>query len=714
MSGFNGNQADLLDDSLPSDLLMNTLGSLNETQLNSFLRNTPNTDSRKQTPNQHRTAAAATAAAATTTMDTACQTEVMEDLSFLPSAKDEHLSKEFGVRGQEAKEKLLERRSLFTLRTNQVHPEEMLQLDAPRRLQARSNMRRQLGFFGLLLYDLKTWINLQRSQRRDPMPVWRAAIKRIEGRFGTGTASFFVFLRWLFLLNCVMSAFWLALVVLPNVVTFDYGFYITQTFTVDQLISGRGAVGQSWLFYGAYPASAGSYRIDMAYIAVEIVLLVLCAILVTHTMVMALSPVHSRGTLVNMDKKSPFSIFVFSSWDHAINDQEAVVTLRHGIVNAIRDHLHEDLNRKAAARVHLSTKELWRLRLIRAGAWLFWLGLLAGSFLALWYVIQSQDVTATGIGAYSTVLVFATVNSAVPMAISILTKIEEYPALIEMRVVIGRSAILRTLSLWAVLYGLYKKTSLLGTQSPAWSASTLTPTENCAGAIYGQELYRLLLVDTVAFSFAIIMYHVCKYRFWYKCKQKLELDISEGVLSLVYRQGIVWVGMVFCPMLPVFGALSNALIFFIYYQLVKRTCCPPKKRWTQNRHNVFFFVFLLIMLLVAIIPLNIALQGYKPNCGPYGDPKYSSMYGFVNTWLQEQDDSTKTFASVITNGAFIFPLLVALCGIIYYHRVRLHQWSNHHMELLRELDQLRADKKCLLARGPLLLAKAVHDDDVDV
>jgi hypothetical protein len=59
----------------------------------------------------------------------------------------------------------------------------------------RSNMRRQLGFFGLLLYDLKTWIHLQRTQRRDPVPVWRKHIKRIEGSFGTGPASFFVFLR---------------------------------------------------------------------------------------------------------------------------------------------------------------------------------------------------------------------------------------------------------------------------------------------------------------------------------------------------------------------------------------------------------------------------------------------------------------------------------------------------------------------------------------
>jgi hypothetical protein len=82
------------------------------------------------------------------------------------------------------------------------------------------------------------------------------------------------------------------------------------------------------------------------------------------------------------------------------------------------------------------------------------------------------------------------------------------------QITIGRSAILRTLTLWAVLYGLYRKTSLLDTQTPAWDPAVLTPTENCAGSIYGQELYRLLLVDTLAFAVTISAYHIGMYRFW--------------------------------------------------------------------------------------------------------------------------------------------------------------------------------------------------------
>jgi len=715
MSGFKGNTADLLDDSLPSEVLRRTLetsvnGKFNKAakpSARSRSRSSQNDDDDGNSVDGHSIVRGAR------TEDAACQTEVLDDLSFLPSANDAHVQKDFGVRGADGKEKILERKSLFGLLNNKVHPEEELQLDSPRRLQARANMRRKLGFFGLLLFDLKKWIDLQRTQRRDPVPIWRSAIKRIEGRFGSSNASFFVFLRWLFLLNCIMAAIWLALVVLPNVVTFDYGFYITYGFSVDQLLSGRGAVGQSWMFYGSYPAKAGSYRMDMAYIAVIIIVLVGCAVFIVHTMVMALSPVHSRGTLVNMDKKTPYSIFTFSSWDHAINDAEAVQTLKNGIVNAIRDHLQEEMTRKQTERIQQSTYDLWKLRLLRSGMWLVWACLVTGSFLAIWYIIQSQSVGTTGIGAYSSVIVFALINAIVPMIISALTKLEHYPGQTEMRTIIGRSAVLRILVFYAVLYGLYNKTEMLSTQYPIYNATVLTPTDNCAGAVYGQELYRLVLIDSLVSAVAVVAFHLVMYHIWHKRKEKLELDIPDGVLALIFRQGFIWVGMAFCPVLPVLGALSFCLMFYIYYQMVKRTCRPPNKRWTQNRHNVFFFVFLLVMLVVAIIPLNIALQGYKPNCGPYGDAKYSSMYGAVDSWLQEQNSSTRTFAAIITNPAFIFPLLVALCGVIYYHRVRIHQWQHHHLDLLHELDQLRADKKCLLARGPVAPRKP-NLDDLDV
>ena len=41
-------------------------------------------------------------------------------------------------------------------------------------------------------------------------------MKEIEGHFGTSVVSYFVFLRWLFIMNVIIFAFWFGLVIVPN------------------------------------------------------------------------------------------------------------------------------------------------------------------------------------------------------------------------------------------------------------------------------------------------------------------------------------------------------------------------------------------------------------------------------------------------------------------------------------------------------------------
>ena len=57
------------------------------------------------------------------------------------------------------------------------------------------NKRRHMGYFQLLWHDFKVWFANWRHKRRDPVPLWRANIKYIEGRFGSSIAAFFIFVR---------------------------------------------------------------------------------------------------------------------------------------------------------------------------------------------------------------------------------------------------------------------------------------------------------------------------------------------------------------------------------------------------------------------------------------------------------------------------------------------------------------------------------------
>ena len=46
--------------------------------------------------------------------------------------------------------------------------------------------------------------------------LWKGHLKQVEGHFGTAVVSYFIFLRWLFILNLIIFAFWFGLVVIPQ------------------------------------------------------------------------------------------------------------------------------------------------------------------------------------------------------------------------------------------------------------------------------------------------------------------------------------------------------------------------------------------------------------------------------------------------------------------------------------------------------------------
>ena len=112
--------------------------------------------------------------------------------------------------------------------------------------------------------------------------------------------------------------------------------------------------------------------------------------------------------------------------------------------------------------------------------------------------------------------------------------------------------------------------------------------------------------------------------------------MADGVMSIVYRQGLVWSGMVFAPVLPTIAILSNAVFFYAFLWIVRRTCSPPKKRWNQSRTNTMFMVALLITLILVMVPVHYSLRKYNPNCGPYESTDYTSVYGiiwnFIDVW----------------------------------------------------------------------------------
>jgi hypothetical protein len=81
------------------------------------------------------------------------------------------------------------------------------------------------------------------------LELWRSHMKKIEGHFGTGVTSYFLFLKWIFVLNIIVFTLTtLGFVVVPQVL---YRYYqkdpsgyqtpantSTVTFTGEELLTG--------------------------------------------------------------------------------------------------------------------------------------------------------------------------------------------------------------------------------------------------------------------------------------------------------------------------------------------------------------------------------------------------------------------------------------------------------------------------------------------
>jgi hypothetical protein len=227
-----------------------------------------------------------------------------------------------------------------------------------KRLCARNNVRKNMSWFKLQLYDLRAWLYVQRMRRRDPIPIWRTRIKRIEDTFGSGVSGFFVFARFLLLNNMALSVLFFSFLLLPMSLAFDYTAPV-ETFGAENIINGRGILGETFLFYGGFTKKAGIYSMSLAYVCILLLGIWGSLFAITRKIVQALAENGIFRGNRRTDGAMPFGAFVFSSWDYTINAPLAVKGLHRGLVSAIRDGLVE-IDGKNRLRQQMTSRETWR------------------------------------------------------------------------------------------------------------------------------------------------------------------------------------------------------------------------------------------------------------------------------------------------------------------------------------------------------------------
>nr|XP_008123443.2 PREDICTED: transmembrane channel-like protein 3 [Anolis carolinensis] len=228
---------------------------------------------------------------------------------------------------------------------------------------------------------------------------WEMRIKKIESHFGSGVASYFIFLRWLFGINIVLTIMTGAFVVLPEILAGDpFGTTPSKRIPPDQLKSAQdldtiwslgGYLQYSVLFYGYYGQArkigTAGYRLPLAYFLVGMAVFAYSFIILLKKMAK-----NSRMSLASAsDENYTFCWRVFCAWDYLIGNPEAAESKSAAIVNNIREAILEEQEKKKSTNMGVTIT----LRII---ANILVLLSLAGSIYIIYFVVdRSQKLERT-------------------------------------------------------------------------------------------------------------------------------------------------------------------------------------------------------------------------------------------------------------------------------------------------------------------------------
>ncbi|XP_053394225.1 transmembrane channel-like protein 1 isoform X3 [Mercenaria mercenaria] len=562
----------------------------------------------------------------------------------------------------------------------------------------QTNVRAAMGFWKLIWFDFKNWYRRWRVKNQETV-ILKTYIKMMESNFGSAIGSLFVFVRWVMFLNFLLAVMWMSFVIFPTAVCFDYD-KIHGQFAFKNLIDGKGVLAQVWFFYGSYEDAVKGYHVGLAYL---IMMLVTCF----GSLFIILGSINQSKVSKSASAVSSryrFALMMWTSWDYSITSNEASVNLSKGITSAFKDNLYEA---KASQNVKdRSTKEKVKVYSLRILAWFITIILIGGGCTAIVYlvifvsfeeVIPNMGSETDGntertdfLSVYGTTIVFSLINSLVPVCVEQLPKIEQYESgRDELNVTLTRVFVLRMCNLFALITSLYK--------------SITKSVHGCAGTVLGQEMYKLVIMDTLLHSTVQLSVKFCKY---YWTREKSEFKISSAVLVLVYRQALVWVGTLACPVMPLVG-LASALIFFsVNYLIVYHTCKPPIKRWNQSRNTSFYSLFLLASLAMLIPPASVVIgssdlvslgKTNKPEtyCGPFGSEKPTRAY---TRFRSDQPSWITSVLGYLVSEPVLIPVFMILFSVMIHQKRRLSNGKKHMVVLQAELQQEREENEKLIKK----------------
>ncbi|KAM9488424.1 transmembrane channel-like protein 7 isoform 2-T2 [Clarias gariepinus] len=564
--------------------------------------------------------------------------------------------------------------------------------------------------------------------------LWRRSMHQIGGHFGGGVQSFFLFLRFLVILNFMSFLLMAGFVIIPSIVfqssnssdqlllsTINLTYVkeclqydvqpkpltVYYTYFLD-LLSGTGFMEYSYLFYGFYNRTEGlnngfSYNIPLAYLLTSAFYFLFCLFCI----VIRMGGVARLVVAMDGGRLGGYSVLVFTGWDHGLQDQRATKVKHNNLRYRLQVDLEEERIKKKAESLTLA--QAFLLYSLRTFLNLIVLAMIAGACVAIasatTYSQSKQQAGILGLLLeYLPSIVITASNFVVPFLCDQIAKLEKYSPGMTVIVALLRAVGLRFVSLAVLLYSLWNQITCNGNKETCSPCGYSYKHYQCWETRVGQEMYKLTLFDflitiavviLVEFPRRLVVDHCsCKLAEWVG---RQEFVVASNVLALVYGQTVVWSGALFCPILPLINTIKLIIIFYFKKVTLFQNCRPALRTFRSTTSNFFFLLVLLFGLGISSVVLVYSVASIHPSygCGPFRFS--SSMWEVIPGSLHSLSNTTQAFLLYIGSQAFSIPLFLLSCVLMCYMAVMVSVYGKT-VDLLKKQHKLEGRDKQFLVK----------------
>lgn len=555
---------------------------------------------------------------------------------------------------------------------------------------------------------------------------WRGHLKEIEGQFGSGVVSYFVFLRWLMLLNLFVFLILFSFVSLPtlvicadtrqpvaeghanntsNATSCKYDFaYIDANETdkgvltiVLNFFTGQGWISNTIMFYSSYPSDViisqegVRYLLPLAYLLTGGAYLLFCLLAMTRSA----SSGFREGYIESEGVFNSFCNRIFSAWDYCICERSAALQKKRIIAQDIRFELQEEARlRRIQNRTKKQRAVLYGTRIainlfIVPALWYV-------SFVLVFGVIIGRKVTEKGRNQFEQMLIRSSLSLAVtipnlilPPLFEMLSLFEDWSPKFELGLNLLRRIFVKLPSIAMLMILLYKD---LGDRIENKSSPLSAHCEVCWENEIAAQMYMLVWVDFFVVLLITIGLETLRkllYKHCNCCKRigMAQFDISRNVIDLAYGQCLILIGAFFSPILPVIGVLKLIVFFYIKKLSLFHNNRLPDKPFQGAKLNSIFTLLLLFTFFMCIGLVGWGVTRVPTSyCGPFRNTECSAskfiideLSSVVSTW----PTWIHAVLQFMRTAAFLLPSVILVFSLLYYYR----SMTREHRRVIRTLKE---------------------------